>query len=61
MPTVLGQFIEPATMAVTGAWLALWLAGMWRRERTWVDNLGIAVGVGWIALDVLAWAALCLD
>jgi hypothetical protein len=32
-------------MAVMGAWLALWLAGLWKRERTWVDDLGIAVGL----------------
>jgi hypothetical protein len=49
-------------MAVLGAWLALGLAGIWRRERTWIDNLGIAVGVLWIALDVvLAWTALIFD
>jgi hypothetical protein len=61
VPTILGQLIEPAAMAVAGAWLVLWLAGIWRREKTWIDNLGIAVGASWIALEVLAWAALCLD
>jgi len=61
VPSILGQLIEPAAMAVAGAWLALGLVGRWRRERTWVDNLGIAVGIGWVALFLLAWAALCLD
>jgi hypothetical protein len=61
VPSILGQLIEPAAMAVAGAWLALGLAGSWRRGRTWVDDLGIAVGVAWIALDAFAWAALCLD
>lgn len=61
VPSILGQLIEPAAMAVAGAWLALVLVGTWHRERTWIDNLGIAVGVAWITLDVLAWAALCLE
>lgn len=61
MPSILGQLIEPAAMAVAGAWLALAFAGTWARERTWIDDLGIGVGVAWIALDVFAWAALCLD
>jgi hypothetical protein len=59
VPTILGQMIEPAAMAVVGAWLALWLARMWKREQTWVDDLGIAVGLSWIALDAFAWASLC--
>jgi hypothetical protein len=60
-PFVLEQcdLIEPAAMAVVGTWVALWLAGMWKRERTWVDDLGIGVGMSWIALDAFAWGALC--
>jgi hypothetical protein len=61
VPSILGQLIEPAAMSVGGGWLTLWLAGIWRRERTWVDNLGITVGLLWFALDGFAWAALCLD
>jgi hypothetical protein len=61
VPSILGQLIEPAAMAVAGGWLTLWLAGMWRRERTWIDNLGIIVGLSWFALEVFAWAALCLE
>jgi hypothetical protein len=61
VPSVLGQLIEPAAMAVAGAWLTLWLAGLWKRERSWIDNLGIGVGLSWIGLDVFAWAALCLE
>ena len=61
VPSVLGQLIEPAAMAVAGAWLTLWLAGLWKRERSLVDNLGIVVGLMWLALEVLAWAALCLE
>ncbi len=61
VPTVLGQLIEPAAMSVLAAWMTLRLVGSWRLERTWTDNLGIVVGLSWIFLDVLAWAALCLE
>ena len=61
VPSILGQLIEPAAMGVAGSWLALWLAGMWKREKTLVDDLGITIGLLWIALEVLAWAALCLE
>jgi hypothetical protein len=61
VPSILGQLIEPAAMGVVGAWLALGLAGTWARERSWIDNLGIGVGTSWIALEVFAWAALCLE
>jgi hypothetical protein len=44
-----------------GAWLTLLLAGMWRRAHTWIDKLGIAVEPWWIALDVFAWEALCVE
>jgi hypothetical protein len=61
VPSILGQLIEPAAMAVAGGWLTLWLAGLWKREKTLVDDLGIAIGLLWLALEVLAWAALCLE
>jgi hypothetical protein len=61
VPTVLGQLIDPAATGVLTAWLTLLLVGAWRRERTWPDNLGIFVGLLWIYLDVMAWAALCLE
>jgi hypothetical protein len=61
VPSILGQLIEPAAMGVAGGWLTLWLAGLWKRERTLVDDLGIVIGVMWLALEVFAWAALCLD
>jgi hypothetical protein len=61
VPSILGQLIEPAAMAVAGAWLTLSLAGLWKRERSVVDDLGIVIGLLWLALEVLAWAALCLE
>jgi hypothetical protein len=61
VPSILGQLIEPAAMAVAAAWLTLWLAGLWKRERSLVDDLGIFIGLLWLALEVLAWAALCLE
>jgi hypothetical protein len=61
VPSILGQLIEPAAMGVAGAWLTLWLAGLWKREKSLVDDLGISIGLLWLALDALAWAALCLE
>ena len=61
VPTILGQLIEPAAMGVAGGWLTLWLAGKWTREKTWIDDLGITVGLTWLALEVFTWAALCLE
>lgn len=61
VPSILGQLIEPAAMCVAGGWLTLWLVGMWRRERTLIDDLGIVIGMSWFALEAFAWAALCLE
>jgi len=41
-----------AGLVVGGAWLALAMAGRWRPERSWVDRLGRAIGVFWIASAV---------
>jgi hypothetical protein len=61
VPSILGRLIEPAAIAMAGAWLTPGLAGLWTRERSRLDNLGIALGLSWIALDVFARAALCFD
>jgi hypothetical protein len=61
VPSILGQLIEPAAMAVAGGWFTLWLAGLWKRERTLIDDLGIVIGLLWLALEALAWGALCLE
>ena len=61
VPSILGQLIEPAAMGVVGAWLALGLAGLWKRERTLVDDMGIAIGLLWLGLEVFCWVALCFE
>lgn len=61
VPSILGQLIEPAAMGVAGAWLTLWLVGLWKRERTLIDDLGIVLGLLWLALETLAWGALCFE
>jgi hypothetical protein len=33
---------------VAGSWLALALAGRWRLERSWMERLGLAIGIFWI-------------
>jgi hypothetical protein len=40
--------------AVAGAWITLALHGRWRSSTSWVDGLGVAVGVCWITLTILA-------
>jgi hypothetical protein len=34
---------------ILGAWLALWLAGLWAPEPSWIDRAGRALGLFWIA------------
>ena len=41
---------EAVGMAVSAAWMTLALGGSWRAERSWVDRLGRALGLCWIAL-----------
>jgi hypothetical protein len=41
-----------AGFVVAGAWIALALAGRWRPERSWIDRLGRAIGVFWIAAAI---------
>ncbi len=45
--------LEPCPPFVLGAWLGLWLAGLWAPERSWIDRAGRALGLFWIAH--LAW------
>jgi hypothetical protein len=47
-----GSLAESAALAVVAAWIVLAMTGLWRRERTRIDDMGIAVGCGWIALHV---------
>jgi hypothetical protein len=46
--------IQPCGFAVTGAWLTLALSGRWRAEASWIDRLGRALGIVWIALTAIA-------
>jgi hypothetical protein len=39
--------------AIEGAWATLVLSGFWRRRRTWIDRLGIILGVVWVAGQVV--------
>ncbi len=45
--------MDPSPGFVLGAWLGLWLAGLWAPEPSWIDRAGRALGLFWIA-DV-AW------
>jgi hypothetical protein len=40
--------------AVAGAWSMLFLGGRWQPDRSWVDRLGIGVGLAWLSL-LLVW------
>ncbi len=38
---------------VIGAWLALGSTATMRRERGWIDGIGMAIGAGWILVMLL--------
>jgi len=43
--------------AVASVWIVLWLSGVWRAERSWIDRAGRALGIYWITISVLfSWA-----
>lgn len=48
-----GLWYDPLTLAVGAAVLGAWMhgccAGRWRAEAHWIDRLGRAIGVAWIA------------
>jgi len=50
---------EAPGLAVAGAYLALWSAGLWRAESSWIDRAGRALGWFW-TLAALAFILLPL-
>jgi hypothetical protein len=43
--------------AVASVWIVMWLGGTWRAEGSWIDRVGIALGIYWITLSVFfGWA-----
>lgn len=38
---------------VLGSWLALFLSGRWRPERSWIDRLGRTLGIGWLVVLIV--------
>ena len=42
-------------LAVASTWMALVLAGRWRRSADWIDRFGRILGVFWI-ISGLVWA-----
>ncbi len=52
---LLVAFGDRIGFAVAGAWLALWLAGWWRAEPTWIDRMGRALGSLWVILTLVVW------
>ncbi len=57
---IIEALLDPAATGVVGGWLALGLAGLWKREGTWIDDLGIGVGLSWFVLWVIRLVALCV-
>ena len=53
------QTLQPslAGTAVLVAWLILALSGRWRRERGWIDAVGLVLGLVWVGLLGLDWLA----
>lgn len=46
---------DHAAVAVGSAWTLLALSGRWRRERGWLDALGVGIGVFWLVHCGLDW------
>jgi hypothetical protein len=44
--------------AVGAAWTVLWLAGVWRAERSWIDRTGRVLGIYWILNSAIGLPAL---
>ena len=51
---VVASFSTPCGYAVGAVWLVLALSRRWRPEKSWIDRLGRALGVAWIATTALA-------
>jgi hypothetical protein len=50
LPYILPRRVAPA---VAGAWLVLALGGRWRPDPSWLDRSGAALGIAWIAYDLV--------
>jgi hypothetical protein len=44
-----------APCAVAATWTVLALGGRWRPERSWLDRLGLVLGIYWISWPIAAW------
>jgi hypothetical protein len=44
-----------APSAVAATWAVLAIGGRWRPERSWLDRLGLLLGVYWITWPEVAW------
>lgn len=53
--------LEGTVHAVPATWLIMILGGWWRPERSGIDRLGRALGVGWIVLMAAEFAQSFLD
>lgn len=42
---------------IISAWLILAVSGGWRPEKSWIDRLGRAIGIGWI---IVYFVCVCL-
>jgi hypothetical protein len=49
-----GSLVFPilTALGVVIAWTLLFVLRRWRSEKSWLDRLGIAVGIGWIVAEV---------
>jgi len=49
------MFMLAAPSAVAATWAVLALGGRWRPERSWLDRLGLLLGIYWISWPEVAW------
>jgi hypothetical protein len=53
--------VNPVGIAVTAAWVNLAVCDRWKPEAGWIDRLGRAVGVCWIAITLQLTSLFLLD
>lgn len=50
---VLSSYTQQVSFAILGGWTGLAASGLWRKEASWIDRAGRAIGAAWIAVTAI--------